>query len=388
MMASQELVVPRLLVGAVKRLITPTIRGRHVFVAGGEHARAATDIHDELWARAVAVRYGDVTLVLIALDLLGLGREHTMYVREQALAEGLPAENLIISCTRNHAGPDTFGRWSEGHFGSGLNLRYLQFLRSELVEIIRLVVESLEPAQAFLARRQIVDLCDDRSRELSVLQFRALHSEAVATLVNLPLIPQVLDEENTSISADFAHWLYDGLDSSRDHVTLYLCGEGSDGAVPFRARSWQEAQRIGSRLAEFVKEILVDSSPVVIDRLDVRRVLFVVPSGNGTAKWLRRVRRVAGQDARRAHTSEMGLIQLGPARMAAVPGLVAWTIGDQVRKMLDAPYRFVIGVSNDDLGFIPPQPLPGTSREHESHVGTVVLDELDRLLLDVSGGIA
>jgi hypothetical protein len=309
-----------------------------------------------------------------------------MFIREQALAEGLAAEHLIISCTRNHAGPDTFGRWSEGRFGSGLNLRYLQFLRSELVEIIRLAIESLEPAEAFFARREVVGLCDDRPRELSVLRFQALQSQAVATLVNLPLVPRVLDEENTSISADFVHWLYEGLDSSWDHVTLYVCGEGEDGPAPFRERSWQEAERIGARLADLVEEALLDNGPATIDRLDVHTMPFVVPSNNGTARWLRRVRVIAGQEARHTKESEVGLVELGPARMAVVPGLVAWPIGDQVRKMLDAPYRFVVGVSNDDLGFIPPQPVPGTSEGHESRVGTVLLDELDRLLLDVREG--
>jgi hypothetical protein len=63
--------------------------------------------------------------------------------------------------------------------------------------------------------------------------------------------------------------------------------------------------------------------------------------------------------------------------MAAVPGLVAPQIGSQMRKMLDAPYRFVLGGSNDDLGYIPSQDSP-----NHSQIGTIVLDELDQLLLD------
>jgi hypothetical protein len=69
--------------------------------------------------------------------------------------------------------------------------------------------------------------------------------------------------------------------------------------------------------------------------------------------------------------------------MAIVPGLIAPQIGAQVRKMLDVPYRFVLGGGNDDLGYIPPQALPGTDSAKASQIGTVILDGLDQLLLDL-----
>ena len=112
-----------------------------------------------------------------------------------------------------------------------------------------------------------------------------------------------------------------------------------------------------------------------------------LPASDAATRLWRRVRTLSGDGSGRFAASEVGLVQLGPARMAAIPGLLAPQIGDQVRKMLDAPYRFVLSVSNDDLGYIPPQDTaaPRVASRQVSQVGTIVLDELDRLLLDAQG---
>ena len=109
---------------------------------------------------------------------------------------------------------------------------------------------------------------------------------------------------------------------------------------------------------------------------------LAAPTGDAVARWLRQARRLSGDGSGRFAESEIGLVQLGPARMAAVPGLLAPQVGSQVRKMLDAPYRFVLSTSNDNLGYIPQQAVPSTTPDRISQIGTIVLDELDRLLLD------
>lgn len=378
-----------LLVGAIRRTITPTIKGRRVFIAGDNVGRMATDIHDELWARAVAVRHGDETLLLIALDLLGLAHEHIAHIREHAIEANLPAENMVISCTRNHAGPDTAGQWSTGWLGSGLNYRYVQFLRRELVEIIRLAIGSLQPAKALLARRPGPDLFgENETRELAVLQFRTPEDKAIATIVNYPLVPQVLAQENTSISADFCSWLYQELDApeSENQVTLYICAEADEQPPPaFQERTWGEAERIGRGLATAVREALDGITPTEIKWLHMWKKSMQLPTSDAVTRWLRQVRTLSGNGSGRFAESEIGLIQIGPARMAALPGLISPQLGSQVRKMLDTPYRFVLGISNDDLGYIPQQEMPSTAPGRRAQVGTIVLDELDRLLLDARG---
>ncbi len=372
-----------LLAGAIKRPITPTIKGRRVFIAGDEPIRRASDIHDELWARALVLRAGDSTLVMIALDLFGLSRDHVSHIQEQAIEAGLPAQNLIISCTRNHSGPDTDGQWSTGWLGSGLNMRYIYFLYRELVDMIRLAEQSLQPVQPYLVRETIQDpLGGDTLKELAVVQFRNQEDLPIATLVNVGLVPQTLGAQNTSISADLCQYLYQALEAwqTRDQVVLYTCAEGEE-AIPsaLQAPSWDQAERAGQELAQAVRDSLENAEPVEIDRIRMW-TRSIEPNGNGRLpKWLQPIG--SSRDGYSTAHSRLGLVELGPARIAVLPGLPAPEISLQVRKMVDAPFRFVVGMGNDNIGYIPPQQNPEQA-SGQTDKGTHILDEFDRLLLD------
>ncbi len=60
-------------------------------------ARLATGIHDPLWARSLALRdNAGTTIVLVAVDLPGLGRKHIGPVRRRVSASyGIPTIVLI-----------------------------------------------------------------------------------------------------------------------------------------------------------------------------------------------------------------------------------------------------------------------------------------------------
>jgi hypothetical protein len=61
--------------------ITPTLDSkRPVYLAGFGHNRAAQEVHDELYARALALSDGQTTLVLCALDLIGFFRSDVQAV--------------------------------------------------------------------------------------------------------------------------------------------------------------------------------------------------------------------------------------------------------------------------------------------------------------------
>jgi hypothetical protein len=379
-------------VGTARRLITPTVKGRRVYVAGHRAGRQATGIHDELWARALAMRYRDVTVALVALDLLGLVREDVLLIRELAAEQGLPAEGLIVTCTGNHAGPDTSGLWSRRLLGGGLNTRYVEFLRAEVVQVARLAAAAMEPAKAYLARAEVPGLASDgESRELSLLQLASVSENALATVVNLALVPQVVDEANTLIGADFPGWLCLDLERTGGGLVLYVCAEASEEVLPAVAeRSWEEAERLGYQLAAAVRDALEGALPAEIDRLEIwKRPVVLAP--HPTAEEGSQ----PGGFPKRHIESEVSLIQLGPARIAVLPGLVAPELGFEIRKMLDAPYRFIFCMGNDSLGAItmPGSALSVPEARHSAgraspglpslpHTGTILLDQVANLMVE------
>jgi hypothetical protein len=64
-------------VGYAQNTITPSL-DKPVFMAGFGNNRRAETIHDDLYARALAVQDDKSTLVLVALDLIGFFR-HDVY---------------------------------------------------------------------------------------------------------------------------------------------------------------------------------------------------------------------------------------------------------------------------------------------------------------------
>ena len=320
-------------VGATRRPITPTIKGRKVFMAGYVRGRQAVDIHDELWVRAVAVQRGDATLILVVLDLLDMHRSDIEFIREQVVAQGIPTEGLVVACTRNHAGPDTLGLWGKGFLSQGLNTRYIQFLHREVVQVIRLAFESMEPARAYAACTQVVELSQEAEHELCVLQFRAENNRPLATVVNFPLAPRTLDESNLLISADLVHGLHLDLEQERDEVALYTCA-GADERVPppVQERSWKEAERIGRQLGEAARAALVGAAPMPVDLLAIGQKSFSIPAGDPVGRWVRRTSLVRRLWSERHLDSQVGLIELGAARIAVLPGLVTPELGFEIRK--------------------------------------------------------
>jgi hypothetical protein len=333
------------------------------------------------------------------LDLLGLLQADMEFIQQQALEAGLPVQNLIITCTCNHAGPDTIGHWSKGAFGSGFNVRYLHFLRQEVVQVIRLAVSDMRPAKAYFGHCQVLELSDDEEgRELQVLQLRTPPEEHVFTLVNYPLVPRTLGKANTTISAGFANWLYRELEQSGQEIVLYTCAGASTSPSGDEQEPAREgAEDIGLKLAEAVRQVIRHASPMPIDRLEVWHRKVAISSHTPVESWLRRTGLLGHRSLAEGRTeSQVGLIQLGPARLAALPGLVSPELGLDIRKMLDAPFRFLLCMSNDIVGYILPQALPGPAVPGPRHnhvrslngvrVGTVILDELDDMLLQARQG--
>jgi len=390
-----------LFVGAAKRSITPTVRGRKVFMAGHHRGRLATDIHDELWVRAVAVRLRESTVILAGLDLIGLFREDVEAIRSMVAAAGVPADSLIVTCTGNHSGPDTLGLWRKGPRSLGLNVRYTDFLREQVAQVIRLAVEAMEPAQAYMACAEMDELGREaETASLSVMQFRDLAGRQVATVVNGPLVPQVLEEANTAISADFVNWLYLDLERTRDDVVLYVCAEAGEPSL-VREHSWSEAERVGCLLASMVRHAVENAPPMAIAHLAVWRRPISIPPDRSRLVWPKDAGGRPGGEWRTE--SEVGLVEFGPLRMVALPGLAAPEMGFELRKALDAPYRWLLCMSNDSLGTIrlwqglprhegfsssasgPPPSRAIPCVRVGSQVGTIIMDQVADLMLEVRG---
>ena len=93
-----------------------TSRGRYdgIFLAGFGNDRIATGKHDDLWVRALVLDSGTTRIAIVAVDLIGYYENAGYYGiahAQKLLDQKLGIQEIILSSTHNHEGPDTIGLW-------------------------------------------------------------------------------------------------------------------------------------------------------------------------------------------------------------------------------------------------------------------------------------
>ena len=262
-----------LLVGVGSQVITPeepegvVIAGFGGVITGAIFVgsmRYATGVHDDIWARTVAITKPATgkTILLQSLDLVGLSQIDINPVKRRIEEElGVPVENITIASTHNHMGPDAFGIWA-----GKIDYEYQAWLRHRMFLSARDALESRVPVRmksttaeppsgydpetleikgdpelnfpdSFKEVRAVnpgfdvemvqTDLRDPYVRNTKVVTmfFESLETgKTVASLVNWHDHPEVLTSSWTEISSDFPHYLRERMETLTGGTCVYFSG--------------------------------------------------------------------------------------------------------------------------------------------------------------------
>ena len=114
--------------GAAQSTITPELSpGRAVYLAGFGHNRIATGVHDDLYARCLALGVANQKLVICSVDLIGLFLGDVLTIRQQFERMTPSASFLIVAATHTHDGPDTLGLYGPKPLETGVDAKYLDW---------------------------------------------------------------------------------------------------------------------------------------------------------------------------------------------------------------------------------------------------------------------
>ncbi|MEM9659057.1 MAG: hypothetical protein AAF961_11915 [Planctomycetota bacterium] len=76
-------------------------------MSGYYYQRGATGVLDPLQAKAIVFDVGQVEAAIVVSDLIGISTDLCRLVRDRAAkSTGIPAENLMVTATHCHTGPD------------------------------------------------------------------------------------------------------------------------------------------------------------------------------------------------------------------------------------------------------------------------------------------
>jgi hypothetical protein len=391
-------------VGAAVRVITPdaTADGDPIYLAGFGHGRRARGVHDDLWARSLAISDTTHTVVLTSVDLIGLFDIEVSRIQADVrarLGTAGDALSMVICSTHTHSGPDTMGLWGSNIFRSGINAWYLSCVRDAAARSIIEALANRRPAELRVGLADVHDLIRD-TRDPTVID-GAMHTLAftepapastpIATMVIVACHPEVMWDDNDFVSADFPNYLRRAVERERGGTALYFSGAIGGLATtrriemqdPFTGKpapqgSFRMCELYGEECAARALRSLQDASVLPDVSLDYRRQTFAIRLQNfrfRLAKLFGLVDRdlYDGPDGYEVHT-ETSLLKLGTAiEILCVPGELypeLWlggverpegadfpdaAIDPPLRDQLTAPTRILLGLANDEIGYIIPK---------------------------------
>jgi len=126
--------------GTAKVKITPWLG---VSLNGGMRDRQATEVHDELHARALVLDNGEAKLAIVVCDSCMIPREVFDAAKQAAAkATGIPTSHMLCSATHTHSAPS-----SASVFQSDADPRYQKFLTGQITAAIEAAHANLQPAR-------------------------------------------------------------------------------------------------------------------------------------------------------------------------------------------------------------------------------------------------
>jgi len=388
--------------------ITPKFGDTPVYMAGFGQNRKATGIHDPLKARAVVLKQGERKLALVSIDVVGYPLSEVVAVRRR-----LPGFiYVLVSSTHNHEGPDTIGLWGPSPFKSGVDPSYMKFVAEQIAKAVHDAEAGCRPVTAHLGTARAPELLHDgrepyiKHDELVAMQFLDKTGKPSGILVQWNCHPETLGSKNTELSADFVGATVNHLRAKYGCPVAYFTGTVgglmtslhvnvkdetgrslSDGTV-------EKTERYGRLIGQLAERALVENKPVRLTPLAARRREVFVPLDNKLYLLGRQLGVLTREpfvwagdpykavpadekaDGKRlCIRTEVGWLQLGELSVALIPGeiypeLVLDKVQDPpdpgadfpdapvepaIYKQMPGPYRMLIGLANDEIGYIIPK---------------------------------
>lgn len=387
--------------------ITPQLGAKPVYMAGFGTNRKATKVNDPLKARAIVLKHGDQKLAIVSVDVVGLFNDSVERVRQ-----ALPGFTyVLVTSTHNHEGPDTMGMWGPSPFTRGVDPAYLKRVEEQIARAVKDADQAARPVTVRIGKAKAPELLHDgrepyvKHDDLVVLRFEdAKTSKLAGILVQWNCHPETLDSKNTEISADFVGFTVAALQKKHKCPVVYLTGTvgglmtslhvpiKDDMGNLLKDGTFAKTEAYGKRVAEVADAALAKAKPIQLTPLQARSRPIFLPLDNKLFLLARQLgvfqreaflwtgnpdKAEAAKDFKKplCIKSEIAWLKLGQLEVACIPGeiypeLVLGKVQDPpdagadfpkaaiepgLYKQLKGPHRMIIGLANDEVGYIIPK---------------------------------
>jgi len=386
-------------------------------MAGYYHERGADGVLDPLFSKALVIESDGSRVALVTLDLISVTRTITDEARAGIQkATGIPADQVLISATHAHTGPELADRGQRSSDMGGqseLAVTFTENLPARITESVRRANERLQPARLNTAKGRCEGLTFNRryfmrdgtvgwnpgklnpdivlpagpsDPEVGILYVEQPDAsgptQSIATYVNFAMHPDTTG--GSRISADWPGALSRVLAGYHGTNHLTLVGNGTCGNLNHLDFGWRwpqgtafEQHRIATILGASVFQAYKDLKPVTSGPLrakseivelalpeitpapveEARQAVAVTKDDRG-ANFMKLVRAYRALDVAsregKPFRVEVQVIALGDdLAWVSLPGEVFVELGLAIKRRSPFAHTFVVELANENIGYIP-----------------------------------
>jgi len=319
-------------------------------------------VHDPIWSRAWVVDDGNTTMAFATIDSVGNSNRILKAIREGVeAATGIPSDNVHVSATHSHSGPDLQGLWG------GFSENYRALIVGGSIDAIVEAYESRRPAYLYASQgngtqynrnRRGHEWTHDNIVTLDAID--ASTGDRIGTVINFAAHPVALGSSNKLFSGDWCHYTREYLEQGTGAPAIFVNGpigdvspSGCDG--PDFEGAEVCGGGVGTLALQYMNEDRIPVSGPLFSHTyhfthDVSNRAFVLAYYIG---WLDYDADVNGTDFK--FDTLTSYIRIGDTIEAvAFPGESLTRNAEPVMNTMTAPVKMFFGLTGDTLGYLVP----------------------------------
>ncbi len=382
--------------GFGKATYTPDdYREKTYFIAGYDSNNPVKGILDDLYARAVYLddNRGNGGAIFCALDCVGISRKDINEIRKHALESGRlgKIKSINISSTHTHAGIDSQGLWGEKIYKSGRDEAFMSNLKIKAAEAIVAAYENRKDGRLYMGYAPAEDMQADvrtpvtYDKNLTRFRFSPNDNSGDIYIVNFASHAELLGTTSL-VSADFPSYLIREIEETAPGSNAVFFNGAVGGMIS--AKEIKKVYRdsidceaymkgFGKKLGELALSIENETElkPILNIKskginIDIENTILIL------ARYLGVLNNDIGRTEKRSRVliySEVGYMEIGDGDVGVflIPGELfpelyngefltekdsanhrKASYGKVLADMTDCRHKFVIGLCNDELGYI------------------------------------
>jgi hypothetical protein len=231
---------------------------------GARKGKYATGIHDSIFVKAVAIKAGSQTVVLVGADLLIMPPNVIDSVTILLSKKGIQREQVLYSASHTHS---SLGAWGPGYVGEEFagkeNIHLERWLAQQISDVVIAALADLKPARISTGnfevgnytRNRLIGKAGNKNNDFSFIALEQKgHKSAI--IGSYSAHATTLGAKNLEISADYpGYWQRKMEETAFDYAVFFAGSVGSQSPLG-EGEGFDKPKFIGEALADSLNKQL------------------------------------------------------------------------------------------------------------------------------------